>query len=148
MNSADEHERLVIRDAMKRLLDGDPIRSDGKLTIKALAVEAGLNRSRLTHKHTDLKDEFYERVRAQNATPAAMRELYGRIASIEREHTENREELQKALEEKEMLARALVVLSHESEALVRENADLTERLGAALESKVRPFGRERGLSGA
>ena len=34
---------------MARLLDGDPIRSDGKLTVKSLAAEAGLKR---WHPHT------------------------------------------------------------------------------------------------
>ena len=69
---SDEPERRLIRDAMARLLDGDPIRSDGKLTVKSLAAEAGLKRWYLTHKHTDLRDEFYDRVRAQGTTPAAM----------------------------------------------------------------------------
>lgn len=46
-----ESERQAIRDAMARLLDGQPIRSDGKLTIKSLADEAGLKRWLLTHRH-------------------------------------------------------------------------------------------------
>ena len=57
----EDPERRLIRDAMTRLLDGDPIRSDGKLTVKSLAAEAGLKRWYLTHKHTDLRDEFYDR---------------------------------------------------------------------------------------
>ena len=36
-------ERRAIREAMTRLLDGQPVRSDGKLTIKSLAEEAGIN---------------------------------------------------------------------------------------------------------
>ena len=64
----EEPERRLIRDAMTRLLDGDPIRSDGKLTMKSLAAEAGLKRWYLTHKHTDLRDEFYDRVRVQGTT--------------------------------------------------------------------------------
>ena len=35
-----EPERQAIREAMGRLLDGNPIRSDGKLTIISLADEA------------------------------------------------------------------------------------------------------------
>ena len=41
--TAGERERRRIRDAMDRWLVGGPIRSDGKLTIKSLAAEAGVN---------------------------------------------------------------------------------------------------------
>ena len=33
-----EPERRAIREAMTRLLDGQPVRSDGKLTIKSLSL--------------------------------------------------------------------------------------------------------------
>ncbi|PWI06903.1 hypothetical protein DIZ27_31235 [Streptomyces sp. NWU339] len=48
---------------------GAPLRSDGQLTIKSLAEEAGLRRNKLTHKHTGLKDLFYALVKAQQAPP-------------------------------------------------------------------------------
>lgn len=51
-------EIRAITDAMIRLLAGAPLRSDGKLTIKSLAAEAGLRRNKLTHKHTGLRDLF------------------------------------------------------------------------------------------
>ncbi len=51
--SADQ-ERRVIRDAKERLLDGQPIRPGGKLTVKSLVEEAGVKRWLLPHKHTDL----------------------------------------------------------------------------------------------
>ena len=51
-------ERAEIEAAMGRLLDGIPLRSDGMLTVVALAVEAGVKRHALTHKHTDLKDRL------------------------------------------------------------------------------------------
>ncbi|MDT5279736.1 MAG: hypothetical protein QOJ20_931 [Mycobacterium sp.] len=38
--TADVVERRKIREAMDRLLDGKPLHSDGKLTIKGLAKEA------------------------------------------------------------------------------------------------------------
>ena len=58
-------ERRIIRDAMDRLLAGTPIRSDGKLTAKSLAVEADVKRWRLTHHHTDLQDEFRDKIQTQ-----------------------------------------------------------------------------------
>ena len=43
----DDHDRRVIREAMTRLIEGEPIRSDGKLTIKSLAVEADVGAAAL-----------------------------------------------------------------------------------------------------
>jgi hypothetical protein len=59
------------------MLDGTPLRSDGKLTIVSLAIEVGVKRHVLTRKHTDLYDLFYARVKARNgvtASEAALRE--------------------------------------------------------------------------
>lgn len=67
--AADAAEIQMITDAMVRLLVGAPLRSDGQLTIKSLAEEAGLRRNKLTHKHTGLKDLFYALVKAQQAPP-------------------------------------------------------------------------------
>lgn len=50
--------------AMDRLLEGKPLRSTGRLSVSQLAVEAGLERWRLTHQHTDLKEMFQARVKA------------------------------------------------------------------------------------
>ena len=135
--NAGEDERLLIRDAMTRLLEGDALYSDGKLTVKDLAKEARVKRWLLTHKHTDLRDEFYQRVRSQNATPTAMRELYEKISHLEEERAQDRDALRELRAEKELLARALAVLALEKEQIVEENAQLTERLGASLDQKVR-----------
>jgi hypothetical protein len=64
---ADVVEAIIA--AMIRLLSGLPLRSDGKLTVKSLAAEAGLRRNKLTHKHMVLKDLFYALVRAENERP-------------------------------------------------------------------------------
>lgn len=58
-------ERRDIRAAMDRILRGIPRRVEpGRMSVVALAEEAGVDRSAITLKHTDLKDEFYGRVRA------------------------------------------------------------------------------------
>ncbi|WP_036526277.1 hypothetical protein [Nocardia sp. NRRL WC-3656] len=57
--------------AMDRLLAGKPLRSTGRLSISQLAVEAGLERWRLTHQHTDLKELFQARVKAAQTAAAA-----------------------------------------------------------------------------
>ncbi len=59
MNNDDDDERAAITAAMARLFAGTPTRSSGNLDILALAQEAGLKRNKLTHRHTDLKHQFY-----------------------------------------------------------------------------------------
>jgi hypothetical protein len=60
-------ERAQIRAAMDRILAGAPERSSGALTIVALAIEASVPRNALTQRHTDLKYEFYQRIREAGA---------------------------------------------------------------------------------
>ena len=120
--SSEERERRLIRDAMGRLLEGDPIRSDGKLTVKSLAAEAGLKRWYLTHRHTDLRDEFYDRVRVQGAKPAAMAKLHKEIAALKEALKRDREALRDAIAQKEIYA-------DEIQVLALENARLKEQAG-------------------
>ncbi|UQI49840.1 hypothetical protein M1P56_35715 (plasmid) [Streptomyces sp. HU2014] len=68
-------ERDRIRAAMDRILEGIPQQSDGALTIVALATEAGVPRNALTQRHLDLKNEFYERVRARGGIPDGEKRL-------------------------------------------------------------------------
>jgi septin family protein len=65
MNQRHQDERTRIRAAADRLLAGQPAASDGALTVVALAAEAGVHRMALLKRHADLKNEFYQRVRAQ-----------------------------------------------------------------------------------
>jgi hypothetical protein len=80
--SGDLSERDRIRAAMDRILDGTPQRSNGALTIVALAIEAGVPRNALTQRHTDLKDEFYRRIKergADNGDEARLRATITRL---------------------------------------------------------------------
>jgi len=52
---------------MNRILAGTPERSNGALTVIALVIEVGVPRNALTRCHTDLKDEFYQRIRDRGA---------------------------------------------------------------------------------
>ena len=52
-------ERERISAAMDRILAGAPERSNGALTVVALAIEAEVSRNALTQRHTDLKNKFY-----------------------------------------------------------------------------------------
>jgi hypothetical protein len=68
-DQADDRVRRAIRDAMDRLIAGKTLHSDGKLTVKSLAEEARVKRWLLTHRHTDLQDEFRARIASTNAEP-------------------------------------------------------------------------------
>ncbi|MGW2710427.1 hypothetical protein ACWC4J_15745 [Streptomyces sp. NPDC001356] len=68
-------ERDRIHAAMNRILAGRAEHSNGALTIVALALEAKVPRNALTQRHTDLKAEFYEQVRARGGTPDSERRL-------------------------------------------------------------------------
>ncbi|MBV7668641.1 hypothetical protein STHAL_03880 [Streptomyces halstedii] len=99
---------------MDRLLAGTPLRSDGALTVLALAAEADVKRHVLTHRHTDLKDEFYARVRAQGQVPDSERKLREELKKTKERLAEVIEENRRQREEIEMFARVVNVLSVEN----------------------------------
>jgi septal ring factor EnvC (AmiA/AmiB activator) len=112
--------RNHIRAAMDRLLAGTPLRSDGALTIVALAAEAGIKRHILTHRHTDLKDEFYARVRAQNRIPESEKRLRDQLAAIQRRLADLNEHSRQQQQTIEALARIVNVLTVENEQLATQ----------------------------
>lgn len=57
---------------MGRLIDGKPLYSDGKLTVKSLAEEARVKRWLLTHRHVDLQDEFRARIASASTEPPVL----------------------------------------------------------------------------
>ena len=105
---------------MDRLLDGIPLRSDGKLTVVSLATEAGVKRHVLTHKHTDLKDRFNARVKAQHAIPASETALREQNVGLLRKLDELRAERDEYKQAADALARALNLLTLENDSLRRE----------------------------
>jgi hypothetical protein len=119
-------ERPQIEAAMDRLLAGTPLRSCGKLTIVSLAIEAGVKRNMLTHKHTDLKDRFYARVKAQDCVPASETALRAQIADLRRKLDDMRGERDEYKQAAQSLARALNVLTTENDTL-RSQASLHQR---------------------
>ncbi|WP_181722949.1 hypothetical protein [Nocardia gipuzkoensis] len=82
MNATDSDERAAIRAAMERLLSGEPTNSTGALTVLQLAAEAGVKRWVLTHKHTDLREEFQARRTQANCVPAAYQHLQSRVVDL------------------------------------------------------------------
>ena len=138
--NGDDAVRRAIRDAMDRLFAGAPLYSDGKLTIKSLAVEARVERWLLTHKHKDLKDEFYAKVEAQGSMPAAMRVLHDEISELKREREQDRADLREAVAKTKQFARVVQVLT-------LDNAKLEARLNGQAPG-VTPFRGRTGADGA
>jgi ribonuclease HI len=117
IQAEDAAEVRAITEAMIRLLVGVPLRSDGQLTIKSLAEEAGLRRNKLTHKHTGLKDLFYALVRSQHHRPkiadrlqADNERLRQKLADLRTEHTRLKDQLAQ-------FARVIHVLKVENQQL-------------------------------
>lgn len=100
-------ERAAICAAMQRLLDGQPTRSTGALTILQLAAEAGVKRWVLTHKHTDLKDEFNRRKQDSNGIPAAFQHLHARVIDLEAANTTLRQHNRELTERVEVYAHVI-----------------------------------------
>lgn len=122
-------ERDAIRAAIDRLLAGTPLRSNGSLTIVALADEANVKRHLLTHRHTDLKDEFYARVRARGHVSDNERKLRVDLTKATDRIKELSAEISKLQAENDAFARIINVLELENHQL-RTGLGRTGRLVA------------------
>ncbi|MFF7893883.1 hypothetical protein ACFZDI_18685 [Streptomyces sp. NPDC007907] len=103
--AADERER--IRAAMDRILSGTPQRSNGALTIVALATEADVPRNALTQRHLDLKNEFYEKVRARGEMPDSEKRLRRQLVKAKELRAEALKEIDRLKTDNEALVGAL-----------------------------------------
>jgi hypothetical protein len=110
-------DRDAITAAIDRLLAGTPLRSNGSLTIVALADEANVKRHLLTHRQTDPKDEFYARVRARGRVPDNERKLREDLTTALDRIKELVAENNKLQEETDTLARIINVLEVENHGL-------------------------------
>lgn len=117
-----EPERQAIREAMGRLLDGNTIRSDGKLTITSLADEADVKRWILTHRHQDLQDEFRARIASHGSDPEPVRRLKEEIADLKQDKQRLRAELREAKATTAMLERLIAVDALEAQTTPRPGA--------------------------
>ncbi|MGO4591013.1 hypothetical protein [Paenarthrobacter sp. 2TAF44] len=131
--SPDHDERARIQKAMERILDGTPEHSNGALTIVALATEAGVPRNALTQRHLDLKNHFYEKVKALGGTPDSERRLRQETARLKRLREVDRKVIQQLTADNEALVGALHLAQ-------LKNEELRQRL-AESGSKVQAIGR-------
>jgi septal ring factor EnvC (AmiA/AmiB activator) len=134
--SASPDERARIREAMQRILDGTARSSTGALTIVALAQEAGVPRNALTQRHTDLRNEFYQRVTERGATPDVEVRLREQITKLKKTLANKDEELTRLRSDVPALIRVI-------NQLTAENAELRETLNMPATNVV-PLNRRTG----
>lgn len=115
--TAEPDERARIGAAMDRILAGAPERSNGALTVVALATEADVPRNALTQRHTDLKDEFYQRIRDRGADNGDEARLRATIAKLRKTIEGKNRELAQLRADVPALVRAVHQLTLENQQL-------------------------------
>jgi hypothetical protein len=118
-------ERARIRAAMDRILADTSEQSNGALTIVALAIEAGVPRNALTQRHTDLKDEFYQRIKENGAHNGDEARLRATIAKLKQTIAAKNKELAQLRADVPALVRVVNQLTLENQQLrdMRSGAD-------------------------
>jgi hypothetical protein len=135
-------ERSAITAAMERLLSGTPVRSTGALTVVQLAAEAGVKRWVLTHKHTDLRDEFQRRARAAGKLPAAFQHLEAEIADLKADNQALRSDNRKLKERNDvyaMVINELSIMLHKADLLPTQPGNVTRLKPSAPDSSSAPL---------
>jgi septin family protein len=111
-----QDERIRIRTAMDRLLAGQPTTSNGSLTVTALAVEADVHRMALMKRHSDLKNEFYERVRNEaQQVPETEKRLRETVAKLRKTIANQKAEIDELRRQVTCLTLASAVLTQQQD---------------------------------
>ncbi|MER7517857.1 hypothetical protein [Streptomyces sp. NPDC126499] len=117
-----ERIAAALRAAGERLLKGEPMRSDGSLTVASLAAEAGVSRAS-AYRCPDVVDEFRNLVAEREdaaAPPASLRQEVQALKAAERrlrqEHAREVRELRSSIN----------VLAQQVQLLTLENQRLSE----------------------
>ena len=118
-----QHEGAV-RAAMDRLFAGQAVHSDGRLTVKNLAVEAAIPRSTLCRAEPDLLRDFERRLHPAQDTAQAPRgglaarvaRLEAKLAATEGRAANYREELEQEPRRVRGLANQIALLDADGEA--------------------------------
>lgn len=118
-------ERDRIRAAMDRILAGAPERSNGAPTVVALAIEADVPRNAITQRHTDLKGEFYQRIRERGVDNGDEARLRATIAKLKQSIAAKNKELAQIRADVPALVRVVNQLTLENQQLreMRSGAD-------------------------
>ncbi|QYF74757.1 hypothetical protein [Cryobacterium sp. PAMC25264] len=82
-----------------------------------LAIEADVKRHVLTHRHTDLRDEFYARVKSQGFIPESERRLRQDLKTCQEALDKARSRIEQLADERAVLLRINNILGMENEEL-------------------------------
>ncbi|MEV7194601.1 hypothetical protein AB0N81_22745 [Streptomyces sp. NPDC093510] len=110
-------ERVQIRAAKNRILVGRPERSNGALTIVALAIEAGVPRNALTQRQLDLKSEFYARLKERGQPADTEVRLRQQVVRLKELRQKDKAELDQLRADVEALVRVVNQLTLENQQL-------------------------------
>jgi septin family protein len=114
MNQRHQDERTRIKEAIDRLLVGNPTASNGCLMLVALAAEADVHRMALLKRHADLKNEFYDRVRNETRqTPEPEKRLRETITKLNKTIANQKAEIEELRQLVTQLTLASAVLTQQ-----------------------------------
>ncbi|MEU0343152.1 hypothetical protein ABZ092_30435 [Streptomyces bobili] len=116
-------ERDRICAAMDRILGGVPQRSNGALTIVALAAEASVPRNALTQRHLDLKNDFYAKVKERGQPTDAEARLRKQVVKLKELRQSEKAERAQLKADVEALVRAVNLLTQENRQLRKQLTD-------------------------
>jgi small-conductance mechanosensitive channel len=108
---------------MDRILSGCPERSNGALTVVALALEAGVPRNALTQRHVDLKNAFYAKVKERGQPTDAEARLRKQVVKLKELRQKDKDELERLRADVQGLVRVV-------NQLTLENRQLHEQLSS------------------
>jgi hypothetical protein len=134
IGSESDPVRRAIIAAMNRLFTGTPQRSNGRLNVTQLAIEAGLKRWHLTHQHPDLKDLFQEQAAKDETKRSAHVQSADAFEDLKKKHTDLQAHCR-------FLEARLRTVATAANLLALENAALSGR--DAEDAKVRVIPRRR-----
>ena len=125
-----QHEGAV-RAAMDRLFAGQAVHSDGRLTVKNLAVEAAVPRSTLYRAEPELLREFERRLQhPQDAAQPTRGGLTARVQCLEAKLAATEHRAAAYREELEQERRRSIGLANQIALLDAERRKLTDQLTA------------------
>ncbi|MEV8403847.1 hypothetical protein ACFT9I_01230 [Streptomyces sp. NPDC057137] len=115
-NETDPVRRTIIA-AMNRLFAGTPQRSNGRLNVSQLAIEADVKRWHLTHQHPDLKDLFQAKTSEEETERASHIRSADAYKTLRTQHTTLQAHCRFLEERLQIYATALNLMSLEHAAL-------------------------------
>ena len=140
VSEGDQAVVLGLLAAMVRVLSGTPATArPGNLTITAVATEAGLKRHHLTHKHTELKELFYQ-LRDNHANPVKdhAASLTEQVSDLKQKLADAHDQRRKWKATAETYARAINILTLENAQLREQDSALPAHRAVPLRRKSSP----------